>query len=132
LSKIYVVWIIGLLLFQRGCPALHICIALVIWVAFFKQPDALPGRAHPKNKNYIFLNYFWFICDFLLMIFIFYNFFFKNFFGGCFTRQCGLFQKTDPNTQCWTSHLISYPHFTFSWTLLNFTLVRTNIRLVYT
>jgi hypothetical protein len=23
-------------------------------VAFLKQPDALPGRAPPKNKNYIF------------------------------------------------------------------------------
>jgi hypothetical protein len=48
-----------------GCPALG------IWVAFLKQPDALPGQAPPKNKNDIFLNYFWFICDFLLMIFIF-------------------------------------------------------------
>jgi hypothetical protein len=35
-----------------GCPALG------IWVAFLKQLDALPGQAHPKNKNYIFLNYF--------------------------------------------------------------------------
>jgi hypothetical protein len=39
-------------LYKRGCPALG------IWVAFLKQPDALPGRAHPKNKNYIFFNYF--------------------------------------------------------------------------
>jgi hypothetical protein len=37
---------------KMGCPALG------IWVAFLKQPDALPGRAPPKNKNYIFLNYF--------------------------------------------------------------------------
>jgi hypothetical protein len=35
-----------------GCPALG------IWVAFLKQPDALPGRAPQKNKNDIFLNYF--------------------------------------------------------------------------
>jgi hypothetical protein len=39
-----------------GCPALG------IWVVFFKQPDALPGRATQKNKNKnknnIFLNYF--------------------------------------------------------------------------
>jgi hypothetical protein len=33
-------------------------IALGVWVAFLKQPDALPGRAPQKNKNYIFLNYF--------------------------------------------------------------------------
>jgi hypothetical protein len=36
---------------QMGCPALG------IWVGFLKQPDALPGRAPQKNKNYIFLNY---------------------------------------------------------------------------
>jgi hypothetical protein len=35
-----------------GCPALG------IWVAFLKQHDAMPGRAPPKNKNDIFLNYF--------------------------------------------------------------------------
>jgi hypothetical protein len=35
----------------------------------------------------------------------FLDFFFEDFFFRCFTRQCGLFQKTDPNTQCWTSHL---------------------------
>jgi hypothetical protein len=84
---------------QMGCPALG------IWVAFLKQHDALPGRAPQKNKSYIFLNYIWFICDFLLMIFIFLNYFWRIFLGGCFTRQCGLFQKTDPNSQCWTSHL---------------------------
>jgi hypothetical protein len=28
-----------------GCPALG------IWVAVFKQPDALPGRAPKKNKK---------------------------------------------------------------------------------
>jgi hypothetical protein len=38
--------------FEMGCPALG------IWVAFFKQPDALPGRAPQKNKNKIFLNCF--------------------------------------------------------------------------
>jgi hypothetical protein len=38
--------------FQMGCPALG------IWVPFLKQPDALPGRAHPKNKKYIFLTTF--------------------------------------------------------------------------
>jgi hypothetical protein len=32
----------------------------------------------------------------------------KNFFLGCFTRQCGLLQKTDPNTQCWTSHFTEF------------------------
>jgi hypothetical protein len=37
---------------QMGCPALG------IWVAFLKQPEALPGRAPQKNKNHIFLNYF--------------------------------------------------------------------------
>jgi hypothetical protein len=31
-----------------GCPALE------VWVAFFKQPDALPGRAPQKNKKNIF------------------------------------------------------------------------------
>jgi hypothetical protein len=33
---------------KMGCPALGIL------VAFLKQPDALPGRASPKNKNYIY------------------------------------------------------------------------------
>jgi hypothetical protein len=33
--------------FKMGCPALG------IWVAFLKQPDALPGRA-PQQKNYIY------------------------------------------------------------------------------
>jgi hypothetical protein len=37
---------------QMGCPALG------IWVAFLKQPDALPGRAPQKIKINIFLNYF--------------------------------------------------------------------------
>jgi hypothetical protein len=37
---------------KMGCPALG------IWVAFLKQPDALPGRVPQKNKNNIFLNYF--------------------------------------------------------------------------
>jgi hypothetical protein len=41
-----------LIIAEMGCPALG------IWVAFLKQPDALPGRAHPKNKYFIFLNYF--------------------------------------------------------------------------
>jgi hypothetical protein len=31
-----------------GCPALG------IWVAFLKQPVALPGREPQKNKNKIF------------------------------------------------------------------------------
>jgi hypothetical protein len=38
--------------FKMGCPALG------IRVAFLKQPDALPGQAPKKNKNYIFLNNF--------------------------------------------------------------------------
>jgi hypothetical protein len=41
-----------LIIAEMGCPALG------IWVAFLKQPDALPGQAPQKNKNYIFLNYF--------------------------------------------------------------------------
>jgi hypothetical protein len=37
------------LCYKMGCPAFG------IWVAFFKQPDALPGRAPQKNKKlYIF------------------------------------------------------------------------------
>jgi hypothetical protein len=42
-----------LIIAEMGCPALG------IWVAFLKQPDALPGRAPQKIKNiHIFLNYF--------------------------------------------------------------------------
>jgi hypothetical protein len=41
-----------LYLVPMGCPALG------IWVAFLKQPDALPGRAPQKNKNNIFFYYF--------------------------------------------------------------------------
>jgi hypothetical protein len=59
-----------------GCPALG------IWVAFLKQPDALPGRAPQKNKKLIFLNYFWFICDFFINHFYFLEFLLKNFFLG--------------------------------------------------
>jgi hypothetical protein len=33
---------------KMGCPALGVL------VAFFKQPDALPGRAPQINKRYIF------------------------------------------------------------------------------
>jgi hypothetical protein len=55
------------------------CQALDIWVAFFKQPDALPGHAPQKNKINIFLNYFWFICDFfindILLMYFFWIFF---------------------------------------------------------
>jgi hypothetical protein len=29
---------------EMGCPALG------VWVTLLKQPDALPGRALPKNK----------------------------------------------------------------------------------
>jgi hypothetical protein len=36
--------------FYMGCPALG------VWVAFLKQPDALPGRAPPKNILYILKN----------------------------------------------------------------------------
>jgi hypothetical protein len=35
-----------------GCPALG------IWVAFLKQPDALPGRVPQKNKIMFFLTIF--------------------------------------------------------------------------
>jgi hypothetical protein len=70
-----------LLLFKKKFSSLKMgCPALGIWVAFLTQPDALPGRAPPKNKNYIFFNYFWFICDSLFMIFIFLNFFWRFFF----------------------------------------------------
>jgi hypothetical protein len=50
LESFFVFWVA--FVNQMGCPALG------IWVAFLKQPDALPARAHPKNKNYIVLNYF--------------------------------------------------------------------------
>jgi hypothetical protein len=36
----------------------------------------LPGRAPPKNKNNIFLNYFWFIFDVLLNDLYFFEIFF--------------------------------------------------------
>jgi hypothetical protein len=81
-----------------GCPALG------IWVAFLKQPDALPVRAPKKNKNYIFLTTFDSFVIFYLG-FLFFRIFFESFFLVCCTRQCGLFQKSDPNPQSWTSHL---------------------------
>jgi hypothetical protein len=70
--------------------------------AFFPQfrrktpfsQNGMPGRVPPKNFKNIFWNYFWFICDFLLMIFIFYNYFRIFVFvwgaspgsGGCFKK----------------------------------------------
>jgi hypothetical protein len=65
-----------------GCPALG------VWVAFLKQPDALPGRAPQKNNNYIFLNYFWFINDFYFL-----EFFLNNFLGGASPGSAGCFKK---------------------------------------
>jgi hypothetical protein len=37
-----------------------VCPALGVWVAFLKQPDALPGRAPPKK--YILNIFFIFFC----------------------------------------------------------------------
>jgi hypothetical protein len=45
-----------------GCPALG------IWVAFLKQPDALPGRA-PQKMFYKKFELLFIICDFLLIFF---------------------------------------------------------------
>jgi hypothetical protein len=40
--------IIFLNILKMGCPALG------VWVAFLKQPDALPGRAASAPKKFIF------------------------------------------------------------------------------
>jgi hypothetical protein len=64
--------------------------ALGIGVDFLKQPDALPGRAPPQIFFYFFL---------LMIKMIF-------FCLRSYTRQCGLFQKSDPNPQCNAGHHI--------------------------
>jgi hypothetical protein len=61
-----------------------------------KQPDALPGQAPQKNKNYIFLNYFWFICDFFINDFYFLEFFLKNFFWGVLHQAVRAVSKNRP------------------------------------
>jgi hypothetical protein len=54
---------------------------LGIWVAFLKQPDALPGRA-PKKMKYIYfwttLNHLWFFINDFYFLEFFKNFFFVS------------------------------------------------------
>jgi hypothetical protein len=76
-----------------GCPALG------VWVAFLKQPGKVPQTKKIKIKikiiNKKITNESKIVQKYIYL-----------FFGWRSARQCiRLFQKSDLNPQCWTSHL---------------------------
>jgi hypothetical protein len=96
-----------------GCPTLG------IWVAFLKQPDALPGRAPQKIK----IIYFWTTFDSFVIfyfLFLFFRIFFEEiFFWGASPGSAGCFIKPTqiPNAghTIWFQKYISSKHQLSGW-----------------